>query len=117
MKNTFFLALLAFSLHTSLFSQGTQPCLPEGIVFGTQASIDNFTNDYPGCNAIIGDLTILGDDIVFLNGLDVIQSVGGDLVITAATSLQRLEGLTLDSVFGDFAIASNPSLQTIEALD
>ena len=35
----------------------------------------------------------------------------------AATSLQRLEGLTLDSIFGDFAIASNPSLQTIEALD
>ncbi len=31
-----------------------QPCLPEGITFTTQAQIDNFQINYPGCTEIEG---------------------------------------------------------------
>ncbi len=34
------------------------PCLPEGITFTTQAQIDNFQLNYPGCTEIEGDMKI-----------------------------------------------------------
>jgi hypothetical protein len=45
------IAAVAFS-HSITFSQG---CLPEGITFTTQAQIDSFQIDYPGCTEIEGD--------------------------------------------------------------
>ena len=33
-------------------------CLPEGITFSTQAEIDNFQTNYPGCTEIEGDVVI-----------------------------------------------------------
>ena len=50
-------------------------CLPEGITFTTQAQIDSFAVNYPGCTEIDGDV-IIGrsnptTDISNLNGLNV----------------------------------------------
>ena len=67
-----------FLLTINLFSQ---PCLPEGITFHSQEEIDNFQTNYPNCTEIEGDVTISGDDIDNLNGLDILTAIGGSLVI------------------------------------
>lgn len=106
------LLLTAFNL----FSQS--PCLPEGIEFTTQEQIDNFQVNYPGCTEIEGDVTIYGDDIVNLQGLNVLTSIGGDLLIEdndALTSLTGLEGL--NSIGGDLLIYSNDALTSLTGLE
>ena len=57
----------------------TQPCLPEGITFTTQAQIDSFQTNHPNCTEIEGDVIIGGDDITNLDGLNVLTAVGGFL--------------------------------------
>ena len=61
--------------------QGGQACLPDGITFSTQEQIDNFQTNYPNCSEIEGSVAISGDDITNLNGLNVLTSIGGDLMI------------------------------------
>ena len=69
------LIALTLSTQTNLFSQ----CLPDGITFSTQEQIDSFQTDYPGCTEILGDVTIEGDDISNLSGLNVIVKINGIL--------------------------------------
>ena len=75
----------------------SQPCLPEGIMFTTQAQIDNFQTNYPDCSVIEGWVTIFdghsGDNITNLTGLNVLTSIGGDFIIEANDSLNNLTGL------------------------
>jgi hypothetical protein len=111
----------------SLISEFTlsQSCLPEGIRFYSQESIDNFQSDYPGCTEIEGDVRI--DDSYFnihnLNGLSVITSIGGDLIIGNAdedgnTQLTNLDGLqNLASIGGSLTIARNKSLVSVTGLN
>ncbi len=83
-------ALLAIS-HATVFSlaclpdsasaQVRQGCLPEGIYFNTQAQIDSFPINYPGCTQIEGGVDIWGDDITNLDGLNDLTSIGGSLNI------------------------------------
>ena len=73
-----------------LFGQG---CLPEGITFSTQAQIDNFQSDYPGCFEIEGDVTITGNDITDLNGLSVLTAINGAFIIDENPELEDLNGL------------------------
>jgi hypothetical protein len=56
-----------------------QSCLPEGITFNRQSQIDSFQVNYPGCTEIEGDVTITGNIIYDLNGLNVLTSIGGNL--------------------------------------
>jgi len=59
----------------------SQPCLPEGITFTTQAQIDSFQINYPNCTEIEGNIDIgdwEGTDIDNLNALSVLTSIGGD---------------------------------------
>ena len=56
-----------------------QPCLPEGITFTTQAQIDSFQINYPGCSEIMGTVVIEGPIINNLDGLNVLTAVGGFL--------------------------------------
>jgi hypothetical protein len=111
-----FFLLLLVSAH--LRAQMMGPCLPQGIEFTSQAQLDSFSILYPGCNAIIGDVHISGDDIMILTGLAPLDSIGGDLEIADNPNLIRLTGLEgLDSIGGRLMIRSNAGLQTIEALD
>jgi len=75
--------IIVITLHVSLFTfhSFSQPCLPEGITFTTQAQIDSFQINYPNCTEIEGDVEINGDDITNLNGLNVLTSIGGYLFI------------------------------------
>ncbi|MBN2172951.1 MAG: T9SS type A sorting domain-containing protein [Bacteroidales bacterium] len=69
-------------------------CLPEGIIFSTQAEIDSFQINYPGCTEIEGGILICGgSDITNLNGLHVLTSIGDSLSIRGNDLLNSLDGL------------------------
>src|SRR5687767_1272471 len=79
---------------------GAQNCLPTGIQFTTQAEIDNFPVNYPGCKVIEGDVCIgdctapyLPSDIKNLDSLVQLTSVKGNIIISANPSLLSLDGL------------------------
>ncbi len=112
-------AFLLLTYNITLFSQS---CLPEGIVFSAQSEIDNFQQNYPGCTNIEGDVEIVGSDIIQLDGLGVLVSIGGSLNIgnytTGNTSLENLTGLNnLENIGGDLLIYNNESLNDITALN
>lgn len=99
-------------------------CLPEGITFSTQEEIDNFQSNYPGCSEILGDVTIYGDDITNLHGLNVITSIDGSLTIGDAYSwygnpqLINLYGLdNLLTIGGDLWIVGNDTLSSLEGFE
>jgi len=71
----------------------TQSCLPDGITFSTQAEVDNFLNDNPGCTMVGGDMVITGSDIYDLGALSVLTAVGGDLRFYGSTTITSLNGL------------------------
>lgn len=98
-----------------------QSCLPDGIVFTAQAQVDSFQINYPNCTEIEGNVTIGGNywmtDITNLNGLSVLTTIGGSLMIGGQepyygnpdlTSLSGLDNVT--SIGGNFWIWNNDAL-------
>ena len=74
------LVLLILLVWTSANSAKAQSCLPNGITFNSQAQIDAFATNYPGCTEILGKVSISessAGNIVNLNGLSQITSMGG----------------------------------------
>ncbi|GAP42979.1 protein containing Por secretion system C-terminal sorting domain [Lentimicrobium saccharophilum] len=99
-----------------------QGCLPEGITFTTQEQIDNFQTNYPGCTEIEGDVTIRGTNINNLNGLSVLNLIGGYFSIGGwpdenylLTSLTGLDNLS--SIGGEFRIDRNNALPNLTGLE
>ncbi len=93
-------------------------CLPEGIIFTTQEQIDNFQTDYPGCTEIEGNVIIEESDIINLNGLSVLTSIGGSLVVygnNALTNFTGLEGLT--TIGNCLEFFRNDSLTSLSGLE
>ena len=78
MKRLTLFVVLALFIQSGV---SAQPCLPDGITFYTQAQIDSFQILHPNCTEIEGDVEINGDDITNLNGLNVVTSIGGRLLI------------------------------------
>jgi len=122
MQRLLFVSLILIFCFISAYSQF---CLPEGITFTTQAQIDSFQINYPGCTEIEGRVEICGADISNLDGLMPITSIYGSLVIGDSTwtmacndSLVSLSGLNnLHSVFSDLTIVNNESLTDLTALN
>ena len=120
MKNLTFLIFILFFYQITASSQ---PCLPEGITFTTQAQIDNFQTNYPNCTEIEGDVMINGNDITNLNGLSVLTAIMGSLAIgqqyvvnnPLITSLTGLSNVT--SIGGSLWIINNPILPSLEGLE
>jgi hypothetical protein len=78
----------------------SQSCLPDGIIFSSQMSIDSFQINYPGCTVIEGDVDITGN-ITNLNGLSVLTRIEGVLWCTNDDTLLNFNGLNnLESVGG-----------------
>jgi len=99
------------------FNVSSQSCLPEGITFTTQEQIDNFQTNYPGCTEIEGDVTISGNNILNLNGLNVLVSVGSNVWVFGNGNLKNFTGLySLKSVGGSLNILFNSSLKTLSGL-
>jgi len=102
-------------LHTVCFSQS---CLPEGIIFSTQAQIDSFQINYPNCTEIEGDVNISNSNITNLNGLNVLTSIYGHLYIEENSELTSLTGLdNLTYIGGSTKIYRNDTLVSIAGLN
>jgi len=115
MKKISFVIFALFFFQVTSSSQSCLPCLPNGITFEIQDSIDNFQINHPGCTEIAGDVHIGGylgfggipnySSILNLNGLSVLTSIGGNLSIWLTDTLTSLAGLeNLTSVGGDLLI-------------
>jgi hypothetical protein len=114
MKKLFFL-LIGLLLSLAGFSQS---CLPEGIKFDTQAKINNFQVNYPGCSEIEGDVEIYGSNIDNLHGLSGLTSIGGGLQIHFASNLPNLNGLeNLSFIGGDLDLFYNHDLINFTELE
>ncbi len=106
--------LIFIVLSLGLKAQG---CLPEGIIFTTQAQIDSFPVNYPGCTEIEGNVKISGGDIINLNGLESINIFHDGLEISNCQSLINLNGLSsLHSVENYFSIFNNSGLQNLTGI-
>jgi hypothetical protein len=122
-------------------------CLPFGHYHLTsQPDVDNFWQDYPGCNILYGGLTIKGEGISNLSGLIGITGINGgvDISYTSLTDLSGLDSLhyitgelqlgwweggynpelvnfnglgNLESIGGTFMVMYNPSLQSFQGLE
>jgi hypothetical protein len=138
MKQIFIVVFILMIIQVTALSQS---CLPEGIIFETQAQIDSFQTNYPGCTEIEGNVTISGSNITNLNGLNMIIAIGQNLDISyndALTSLAGMENLSslinlsiqgnniltdltglegLISIEGFLGITGNPVLTNLTGLD
>ena len=100
------------------FTGSSQPCLPLGITFSTQAQIDSFHANYPNCTQIEGDVTISGANITNLNGLNGLTSIGGNLRICNDSVLPNLSGLgSLTSIAYNLFVGYNPVLTSLTGLE
>jgi hypothetical protein len=114
MKN---LHVLSAIILLSQFTMAQTPCLPEGISFSSQAQIDNFQGNFPGCTEIEGNVTINGENIADLSGLAAITSIGGYLILQNNVNLKSLSGLAnLTHVGGWCWIFNNDSLTSLTGL-
>ena len=107
------LPALLFCLHLA-----AQSCLPNGITFNTQAQINSFNANYPGCTSIEGPVTIApqpSDNITNLNGLTGLVSIGF-LGVLGSTQLQDLAGLEGVAVNGPIYIENNLGLKNLNGL-
>jgi hypothetical protein len=117
------LALITFSILIPLVLI-SQPC-PDSLCLTSQAQVDSFQVLYPQCTEIEGDVKIFGDDIINLDGLNNLTSIGGTLQIgnninsTGANPvLASLGGLgNLSAIEGDLRILGNDSLVDLSGLE
>ena len=95
------------------------PCLPYGNYrLYSQDDIDNFSQAFPNCNDLQGDLLIMGNaDMTNFNGLNGLTSIGDDLWIFNCTGMDSPEGLeNLNSIGGDLLLEGN-AFYSLSGLD
>ena len=106
--------ILLFITSTSI---NAQSCLPEGIIFYDQASIDEFSTNYPNCTIIEGNVSIQGS-VSNLNGISQIEEIHGSVEIGQAHNLFDLSGLdNLILIEGGLYIFENNNLTNLNGLD
>lgn len=111
-KSLLFFLMLCLAYSTAV----SQSCLPEGITFSSQAQIDSFHVNYPGCTIIEGDVSFAPNIVTSLNGLSGLTAINGDFYIKS-TRLLNLSGLdSLTKVGGSFIFHHNNRLRTLIAL-
>jgi len=105
--------IIAFGNY-SISSQ--ESCLADGLRLSTQAQVNAFPANYPGCTQVLGRLEITAPGISSLDSLRQLEILGGGIQI-ASTSVTDLRGLTnLRSCTGDLLISGNEKLRDISAL-
>lgn len=106
----------------------TELCFYRGVLFNSQAQIDSFASNYPGCNKIGGKVTIqekVAGNITNLQGLAQIDTIFGGLQIgidSASTggnkALKNLKGLENLKYVGKFLFSyQNTSLTSLIGLN
>ena len=97
-----------------IFNTNAQSCLPDGIAFEDQESVNNFQINYPNCTKIDGRVIISGDNVQNLDGLSALNSIGGYLTIGFTRSLTNIEGLgNITSLGGSLKIENTYALQNL----
>jgi len=121
MKKVLLIILSIFTFQNFLNSQS---CLPEGITFLSQAQVDSFPINYPGCSEIEGFVTIGPAnswdeiDIANLDSLIYIHSIVGYLKVYNNDIISDLTGLdSLQSIDGDLLIETNSSVESLNGLE
>ena len=83
----------------------------------SQAQINSFKTNYPGCSALPGSLMISGPDITNLAGLSDLQTVNGNLLVSSNPLLENMDGLAgIQRIKGQLGVADNTRLNTIDGL-
>ena len=99
---------------TSLFGSSgawAQPGPCTSAVLASQGGVNAFD-----CDSVSGNLSIIGN-VINVDSLSILTSVGGNLVISGAAALDNLDGLAnLTSVGGDLTIAVNPALDNCQGI-
>ena len=102
-------------LSSSALNHPKTDTIPFGITLTTQAEIDAFATNYPGCTSLDVNLRLVGSGINNLAGLSQIKSIDGQFALIQ-TSVVTMEGLNTINFFGSnsrLTIASNSSLNTL----
>jgi hypothetical protein len=110
-----YLLLIGFFL---LFTGTSQTCLPEGLLYPSQAIIDSFNILYPNCTQILGNVYLANYNIDNLHGLNRLTSVGGNVLIDHNEHLTSLNGLeNLTYIGGNLQISEEYLLTNLSGLD
>lgn len=110
------ITLIIIGLYACFMTNAQCPIAP--LTLGSQADVDNFPVNYPGCVDMAVLLTITGGDITNLNGLNGIQTTANSLIIRDNPLLASLGGLSnLHSVAVELKIENNDALTSLAGLD
>lgn len=113
MKKLSLLFILISIINVQAFTQ-----CPDYLIIESQDQIDNFKIQYPNCSQIEGYVSINGDDITDLAGLDNLTSIGGHFLIHGNGMLSSLSGLeNLTTVSGYLNISNNDLLLNLNGLE
>lgn len=110
MKNTLNLIIISLSI---LCTNNTLKA--QDITLGQQSEIDNFASTYPGMTSL-DNLTVVGDNITNLLGLNQLTSVREKLFLVNMENLTNLSGLNNIVTIGELNIGSVDDLNSIAAL-
>ena len=119
MKKLFLVFVFFIFFQGDFFSQN---CLPDGIIFTSQAQIDSFKINYPGCSIVEGDVRIEGNDISNVDSLITITTIQGKLKIgnlfVENLILSDLTGFSnLTEVGEEMDISNNTILTSLDGLN
>lgn len=115
MKSVFTIVFLFIFCSGNVFSQS---CLPDGITFSSQSSIDNFPTNFPGCTEIEGFVIIDGSGVTNVDSLEQLTSIGGNVLFEHSSGLFSLEGFhNLTSIGGHFEIYDSDALNNFQGLE
>ncbi|HRI61126.1 MAG TPA: T9SS type A sorting domain-containing protein [Saprospiraceae bacterium] len=110
------ITLFLFTLWT-VAVVNAQTCPGAPLTLSTQAQVNNFPTNYPGCTEVGVSITISGSNITNLNGLTQLQSITKSLFIINCSSLTSLAGLSnLSNIGVELTIDNCDALTTLNGL-
>lgn len=116
-KSTMTPGLISILLIALISFSANAQCGSTYLYLTSQADVNNFKAQYPGCTEIAGTLIINGGDITNLDGLNHIEKINVSLGIDQCYSLTNLDGLSsLKYIGGTFVLSRNNSLSNIDGL-
>ena len=115
---TLFLKIVVLLNVMTFSSVEAQSCLPNNLIITSQAEIDSFATNYPGCSIIEGHVAIFGpNDITNLNGLSQIVKIIGGLLIRDTHGLINLTGLDNLESTNNLFLQGNNNLNSLQGLE
>lgn len=111
------IAFVLFILWT-VNAVSAQTCPGSPLTLSTQAQVNNFPNNYPGCTEVNVSVTVSGSNITNLNGLNQLQSITKSLFILNCSSLTSLAGLSnLSNIGVELTIDNCDALTNLNGLE